>query len=293
MQEFFKYLTVGDEIRSWGMYVTVAGKSTAAPYTNYPLPEHPSGYYFNYLKGRILNEYQVNYITQGQGVFENESGSFNVVPGTVLIIRKNQWHRYKPDKKTGWVEHYLGFNGILADHFMREQRVLQGKCVIHVGKDESILGLYQKSFDILLSEKPGYQEIATGMIVQLLGILVACDKQKEFSSKPLEKSIQNLCFDMRSNPSKTFEIEQYAIDCHVGRDYFRNMFKKYTGMSPHQYYLNIKILRAKELLLTTNASVKEIGFLLGFQSAHYFNRCFLKKTGITPGKFKTNKGFIN
>jgi len=286
MNDFFKYLTVGNEIKNWGLYLNVAGKFLAEPYKEYPPVDHPSGYYFSFSKGRRLPEYQINYITDGQGVYEDESGSYQVLPGSVMIIHKNHWHRYKPHENIGWTEHYIGFNGPLADHFLEKLKVVPNKPVLRVGRHESLLHIYHKIFDLVITERPGYQEIASGLIVQLIGRLIAYDKQKNFNSKPLEKSIQELCFDMRNHNTTMPDIESYALTCNVGKDYFRNMFKKYTGMSPHQYFLDTKMIRAKELLLTTNYTVKEIGFQLGFQSAHYFNRYFLKKNGIAPGAFR-------
>ena len=64
------------------------------------------------------------------------------------------------------------------------------------------------------------------------------------------------------------------------------MFKQYTGISPHQYHLELKIMRAKELILTTDKNIKEICFELGFQSPHYFSRFFKQKVGVNPGELK-------
>jgi AraC-like DNA-binding protein len=54
------------------------------------------------------------------------------------------------------------------------------------------------------------------------------------------------------------------------------------GVSPHNYHLELKILRAKEMILTTDKSIKEISFELGFQSIHYFSRLFKNKIGMSP-----------
>mgnify|MGYP000005816468 CR=1 FL=1 len=97
----FKYLTIGEEDLLWGLFINVAGSSTTKPFSEYPSGRHPSGYYFDWDEGRILQEYQVNYITSGSGVFENKYGKYNVKPGSLLIIHPGEWHRYKPNKKDG------------------------------------------------------------------------------------------------------------------------------------------------------------------------------------------------
>ena len=64
------------------------------------------------------------------------------------------------------------------------------------------------------------------------------------------------------------------------------MFKKYTGVPPVQYHLDLKILRAKEMLLYTDKSIKEISFEMGFQSIYYFSRVFKNKLGISPSEIR-------
>ena len=64
------------------------------------------------------------------------------------------------------------------------------------------------------------------------------------------------------------------------------MFKKYTGVPPVQYHLDLKILRAKEMLLSTDKIIKEISYDLGFQSIYYFSRVFKKKLGVSPSEIR-------
>jgi transcriptional regulator GlxA family with amidase domain len=46
--------------------------------------------------------------------------------------------------------------------------------------------------------------------------------------------------------------------------------------------MNLRLKKAKELLVTTNMSIKQIAFEMGFQSNYYFTRIFTKKMGVTP-----------
>ena len=64
------------------------------------------------------------------------------------------------------------------------------------------------------------------------------------------------------------------------------MFKNYTGVSPLQYQLDLKVLRAKEMLLQTDRTVKEISYALGFQSIYYFSRVFKSKLGVAPTEIR-------
>ena len=286
MADFLKYLTPGERDKDWGIYLNVAGTSRVQPNSVYPPPLHPTGYHFNWRQGRLLNEYQINYITEGKGILETSTGKYPIKPGSILLISPNIWHRYKPLLKTGWKEQYIGFNGTIATQFLTHPLFSAELPVIQIGMHEEVLDTYLKIFDLAKEEKPGYQQIASGMIVKLLGYLLSFEMQKEFTGKRIATIIEEARFKMRAEVDKTISLEQLAEEYHIGYSYFRRMFKSYTGVAPHQYYLELKIMRAKELLLSTDKSIKEISFELGFQSIHYFSRIFKSKTGTSPGKLR-------
>ena len=286
MKNNFKYLTTGPEDTDWGIYLNVAGSSSVKPNENYPSHNHPSGYYFQWDEGRILNEYQINYITRGEGTVENKYGRFQLKPGSLFVIFPNEWHRYKPNPKTGWVENYIGFEGKIAEKFMLHPLFSVTQPVIHAGIKEEIIDTYLKIFDLAEKEQPGFQHIASGMIVKLLGYIISFEKQKGFSGKRIAKVIEEVRFLMRQNISQEYNLEELATQNNVGYSYFRKMFKKFTGVSPGQYHLQLKIMRAKELLISSDKTIKEISNELGFQSIYYFSNLFRKKEGINPSQYR-------
>ncbi len=286
MRDFFKYITAGEEDKDWGLFLSVAGKADISPDSIYPPKEHPTGYYYVWKNGRILSEYQLHYFTAGNGLLENEYGKFQVSPGTIMITRPGVWHRYRPMHKTGWTENYIGFDGILTKHFFNKPGLLKEQSIIQCGIREELIDSYYKIFDLVQKEEPGFQQIASGLIVKLLGYIIAFQKQRNFSGKPIEKTIQNVRFQMRKNIAKEINLPALAAESNIGYSYFRKMFKEYTGISPHQYHIDLKIMRAREMLLSTDMSIKEISFELGFQSIHYFSRLFKKKMGASPSEYR-------
>jgi AraC-like DNA-binding protein len=286
MNPFFKYVSPGQEDRDWGLYLNCAGKAVIKPGVIYPPDNHPSGYYFTFEIGRILNEYQIHYITDGEGMYENNSGKYKILPGSLLITKPGEWHRYRPKKHAGWVEHYVGFTGFIAHQMFGRPWLTSKNAVVQIGNRQEIIDTYYKIFDYILEEKPGYQQVAAGMIMKLLGFIVSLDKQKDFSGKRVEKIIQDACFMIRENVESEFDFKNFAEKNNIGYSYFRKMFKKYTGVPPVQYHLDLKLLRAKEMLLNTNKSIKEISFDLGFQSIYYFSRIFKNKLGVSPSEIR-------
>ena len=286
MKDFIKYLTSSREDENWGIYLTSAGSQKIPPQTKYPSSTHPGGYFFTWENGRILQEYQVNYITEGSGILENSHGTFKLKKGDIMVTFPGEWHRYKPDKKTGWTENYIGFNGPAARFFLAHRLFNPITPVILTGIHEEILDAFLHIFDLIKSEPPGFQQIASGLIIKLLGHMISFQKQKEFSGKAIANVIEKARFAMRNKVDSQFDLETFAAENNIGYSYFRRMFKNFTGISPRQYYLQLKIMRAKELLLSTDKNIKEISYELGFESIYYFSRFFKKKTGTTPSEFR-------
>ncbi|MEA1878348.1 MAG: AraC family transcriptional regulator [Bacteroidota bacterium] len=286
MEYFFKYTSINEHDLAWELFLNVAGTDKYLPYMKYPASTHPSGYFFEWEKGRVLDEYQLVFITEGEGEFETRDKQFSIKPGSVMLLRKNEWHRYRPNPETGWTENYIGFNGKLADFFLKEQEILKDLALVNCGNQEVLIDTFHKIFDLVKNETPCYQQIASGLVIKLLGYVLAGHNHQEFLGTDVEKIIQDVCFIIRENATSDFNFEEVSMQYEISSSHLRKMFKKYTGKSPHQYYLDIKLINAKEALLNTDKTIKQIAYEMGFVSVHYFSRIFKAKTGKTPSEFR-------
>ena len=119
-----KYLAVNPVDLKWGTAVNSVGFQEIAPGMDYPPRNHPSRYVFSVASGRILQEYQLLYITEGKGRFSCEtlgrSKSIPVKGGMMFLLFPGEWHSYYPDKSTGWKEYWIGFNGEFIDNLIRQ-----------------------------------------------------------------------------------------------------------------------------------------------------------------------------
>ena len=194
--------------------------------------------------------------------------------------------RYKPTTRTGWTENYIGFDGKLARELIGTPWFLPSEPVFNFSIKEEILDTYIKIFDLVQKEQPGYQQVVSGMVLKLLGYIISFEKQKEFSGKAISQVIEASRFAMKQNMGSEMYFGDLAKKYNVSYSFFRKMFRKYTGMSPGQYHLQLRLPRAKELLVSTDNSIKEISYELGFQSIFHFSSLFKKKEGVTPSYFR-------
>ena len=69
-------------------------------------------------------------------------------------------------------------------------------------------------------------------------------------------------------------------------DHFSRMFKRSTGLAPHQYLGNIRLERAKRLLAEGRAPIIEIAYEIGYANPSQFSAFFRKRTGLSPSEFR-------
>lgn len=81
-------------------------------------------------------------------------------------------------------------------------------------------------------------------------------------------------------------VEYLANRLNMSPRYLGDMLRSLTGQNARQHIHRMLIEKAKEYLITTNWSVSEIAYQLGFEHSQSFNKLFKKKTNFTPTEFK-------
>ena len=92
---------------------------------------------------------------------------------------------------------------------------------------------------------------------------------------------------MNENVAGNVDPEELAMRLNISYSWFHSVFKEYTGYAPAKYFQELKLRKAKQLLVGTSQSVKEILFFLGFQSTEYFFSFFKKRTGLTSLEYRS------
>ena len=283
-----KYLVPNDQDKKWGLTVSTVGYEEIAPGEAYPTRGHADGYYFNTDVGRELNEYQLLYITEGRGVFR--STHFKEAPlreGDMFLLFPDERHSYHPLPNVGWKSHWIGFKGKNID-----DRVLAGflsveKPIYHVGFSSEIVHLYKTAYETAVNEEPFSQQMMAGIVNHMVGIMYALERNMELNKNNSHKDMINRArLRIREALESNLTIQEIADELSMSYSNFRKLFNEYTGLSPAVYQQDLKLQRAKELLSTTDLSVKEIAYRLNFDSPDYFSAKFKIKTGRKPSEMR-------
>ena len=283
-----KYLVATDRDDRWGLVVNTVGYDEVGPDESYPTRGHGDGYYFDIERGRILDEYQMLYLVEGEGVFSSRHvKNVSIKAGDIFLLFPGEWHTYHPLQGRAWKSYWIGYKGRNMDDRMKFNFLSLDKPVYHVGFSNDIVYLYDSAIKTAKEETVYCQQILAGIVNNLLGLMYSLERKMELSRKGgYEDMINKARLRIREGVETKITVQEIAAGLGSSYSNFRKLFKEYTGLSPAFYQQDLKLQRAKELLSTTDMSIKEIAYRLNFDSPDYFSSKFKAKIGCKPSEYR-------
>jgi len=95
------------------------------------------------------------------------------------------------------------------------------------------------------------------------------------------------------NSSSLLSCEDVARECGISVKQLGRIFKKYTNQSLAEYIKETKLKTCESLLLDSRYTVKEVGYMMGFENEYYFNSFFKRHYGMPPGAYKKSNSVLN
>lgn len=275
-----------DNFLNFGLIINSVGFKTILPNESKAHPNKSKDYKYKYIKGRVSDEFKLIYITKGKGIlhFENLE-EIEIAQGMILIIKPNQKYEYYHLDMDEWKEYFIRFEADTIYFQLIDSLFENQNQIINVGFNEEVLKIFNRSIDVVRNELKSSQVYLSGMLLYLLGLVISESKNSAAGKKDIQQ-IENAKLIMSENVMKDITLHEIASQLNTSYSAFRQNFKKYTGLSPARYLNDLRLKKAKQLLIETSYSVKEISFLLNFSSIGYFASNFKKMTGLTPKDFR-------
>lgn len=286
-RSLLRYLPVSPRDEAWGVCCTTTGHQHVPPGVRYPLEEHPDRYNFIADRGRTLNEYQLVYITAGEGHFESASFPRTVVKaGTMIVLFPSEWHSYAPDPETGWTEWWVGFRGEQVDRLVRNGFFAPSRPLYAIGASAGIERCYREIVAAVEEERTGFQLLVSGIVQHMLGAVLFKHANRGSSDNPIVEKIDRAKTILRDHIGHDISPEKIADELGMSYAWFRRAFREYVGVAPAQYRQVMRLNKARELLGSTAYSVSEIAGRLGFESVSAFSLFFRSREGVSPNGYR-------
>lgn len=106
-----------------------------------------------------------------------------------------------------------------------------------------------------------------------------------FSSRQ-SKIIQKAMLFVQEHYQEPLSLNDVSAFTKKSTGYLSNKFKKEVGISFSQYVTDFRLLKARQLLISSNLKIKEIALMVGFSDEQYFSLVFKKECGLTAGMYR-------
>ena len=288
---YVRRLPTDADATAWGLCVEDCGFSFIRPGKRYPPPyeDRPAEHLMSWERGRTLQEYQLVYIAEGRGTFESEpTGRVRVEAGQVFLLFPGVWHRYRPVKSVGWDEYWVRFKGEAADRIMGNFFSSES-AVIRVGFRQELRNLIQSIAGTMAKGKPGSLQVAGARTMEALALMRMYAMTYRRLDRETAGKIQRASQYLVKHCREPIDMEALAAQLGLSYSNFRSLFKRYTGVAPHNFLIDARLDLARHWLIDSDRPIGEIADVIGFSSVYYFSRLFKKRIGCPPSAYRERR----
>lgn len=137
----------------------------------------------------------------------------------------------------------------------------------------------------------GYVTRVNQLIDELLITIARQLTRQSNPTRDFSKLFMKLEEALRNDLSHQWTVEEMAAIAGMGTTLFTEKVKGFSGFTPINYLINIRISEAIKLLKRKDCSITDIALDIGFYSSQHFSTTFKKLTGYTPGEFRKNNTY--
>jgi AraC-like DNA-binding protein len=228
----------------------------------------------------ILYPWDLAIILPGQ-TFGAEKGYLDI--GTL------SWLHIDADKSDPEIRMLLGkWSGISSGEIITIKKILwlNGNPVISKLREAGTI--FQNIQNELFTQELGYSARVNQLIDELFILVTRQLTRQNNSHRDFPQTFLKLEKTLRQNLSHQWTVEEMAALVGLGTTAFNEKVKNFTGFSPLNYLINIRISEAIRLLKRHEVNVTDIALETGFYSSQHFSTTFKKLTGYTPSQFRKN-----
>ncbi len=236
-------------------------------------------------EGRVLYDFQIEYFISCTGKAYINDDVYPLEPGNLLCSKPGQVRR----SEFGFRCYYVHFT--LPEDSPYRERLMNTPDFYRIVDPH----IYGRIFEDLISHLilDGYDPESDLLNAKLLELFYYLDRDAERNRNYLELSepkqnpvIPKVLEYLKDNIATPVTLTDMAKRTGYSPHYFHGIFTSVMGQTPQQYLLQLRIRRAKDLLVRTDRSLAQIAYECGFSSQSYFNLQFRNQTGTTPGQYR-------
>ncbi len=260
---------------------------------------------FNY-SGESHSGWEFVYVENGRVIVNADDETYIVKKGEMICHKPFEFHTIKPYESGAKViifcfysdnEYMEYFNNKIIAINQRQKQYLND--IVNMGKSiflsKAPLDIARDGgMDVSPDSSPLNEQFVKNSIELLIISLLSANTTEKQSRVSLYEHVteretltQNIIKYLNENTDKQLSLKEISKQFSYSLSSIKRIFKEETGSSIITYFNNIRMERAKEMLLRSKMSIEGIAASLGFSNSYYFSTSFKKNFGESPSKFRT------
>lgn len=227
--------------------------------------------------------YLILMTVSGCGRLKIDSNPYPLTPNTVAIVEPHVKNEYYADRlwQFYWIHPTGNYCKNVLDYILKEKT-----CVFDVDKIHLLTEKIEHLLMLNLSRRYDYEIQLSVAISEFLHVLIS-EALRLNSGKSKEKEIvEDMIAFLEDNFKNAVSLKDISSKIFVSNAHMIRVFKSKTGITPYEYLLRYRIMKACELLEFTKLQINQIAKEVGFKSASNFISYFKSIKGITPRSYR-------
>jgi Transcriptional regulator containing an amidase domain and an AraC-type DNA-binding HTH domain len=245
---------------------------------------------FHYIqKESGCNYAMLIYCVDGKGWYELNGKRYILEKDQYVILPKNTPHKFGADEKEPWTIYWLHFKGELGKHFSPATPNPSTILPEDYSRMQDRINLFEEiytSFSMgYIKEYMVYSSMCLYMFLASFIYVEQYRQAKTPSHKGFSFSSRVIHY-MQENIERSLTLKQLADYFKYSPSHFSMLFREETGVSPINYFIQLKVQKSCQYIALTNLRLTEISAKMGFEEPAYFSRIFTKVMGVSPSTYR-------
>ena len=235
-----------------------------------------------------IEEYIFLYCTEGKGTIWINGKKYVLSENEAFCIPRFQKHCYYSDKKNPWSILWVHFKGEDTQYFPLDE------CKVVRFKSSHASNRMMFLFDLLFRVLEGNYTLGNFIYISQVLLMVLAEtyhREKKGDIVEQNKHVTNIVKYMYLHIGENLYLEDICERFELSKSYVNTIFLKCTQHAPMEFFTNLKMRQACNMLRDSDMYVYEIAQQLGYKDQYYFSRLFKKVVGMSPKEYKGNDYF--
>ncbi|MDG0791561.1 AraC family transcriptional regulator [Cohnella ginsengisoli] len=241
---------------------------------------YASAPYFTEREG--IDSYLIVYTVAGSGRLAYRDKSYKLTPGQVFFIDCKTYQHYAACEDGPWELLWVHLNGSHARHYYEAFTGFSPSPVLALGDGSAMPGRIRSLIDLHRFHFAHTELLCSNLLTDALTELVTAASGSGQSSGDIPSYVRQAVRAIDTRYWERLTLDALASELAVSRFNLSRTFKRYIGLAPVEYLIQVRMNHAKEYLKYAELPVADIAERIGIDHVSHFINLFRDRTGLTP-----------